>query len=39
VEAFLSMDKESWINGHINAFRYFGGVPRILVSQAPLGYS
>ncbi len=31
VEAFLSMDKESWINGHINAFRYFGGVPRILV--------
>lgn len=31
VEAFLSMNKESWINGHINAFRYFGGVPRILV--------
>ena len=25
------MDKESWINGHINAFRYFGGVPGILV--------
>jgi transposase len=31
VEAFLNMDTESWITGHINAFRHFGGVTRILV--------
>ena len=31
VEAFLSMDMESWINAHVNAFKYFGGVTRILV--------
>lgn len=31
VEAFLSMDMESWINAHVNAFSYFGGVTRILV--------
>lgn len=31
VEAFLSMNMESWINAHVNAFNYFGGVTRILV--------
>jgi transposase len=31
VEAFLSMDTESWINAHVNAFNYLGGVARILV--------
>jgi len=31
VEAFLSMDMESWISAHVNAFNYFGGVTRILV--------
>ncbi len=30
-EAFLAMNMESWINGHINAFSHFGGVSRILV--------
>jgi len=31
VEAFLSMDMESWINAHVNAFNHFGGATRILV--------
>jgi transposase len=31
VEAFLSEDQESWINAHVNAYGYFGGVTRILV--------
>lgn len=31
VEAFPSMKAESWIQAHINAFNYFGGVTRILV--------
>ncbi|NLL87188.1 MAG: IS21 family transposase [Syntrophomonadaceae bacterium] len=31
VEAFLSMDMESWITAHIHAYQYFGGVTRILV--------
>ena len=30
-EAFLSMNQESWITAHINAYTYFGGVTRILV--------
>lgn len=30
VEAFLSMDQECWIAAHVNAFRYFGGVARIV---------
>ena len=29
-EAFLGMKQESWITGHVNAYRYFGGVTRIL---------
>ena len=29
-EAFLDMKQESWITGHVNAYRYFGGVTRIL---------
>ncbi|AQQ54192.1 transposase [Planococcus lenghuensis] len=31
VEAFQSMDAESWIAGHQNAFRFFGGVTRTIV--------
>lgn len=31
VEAFLSMDTESWITAHINAFKFYGGVARITV--------
>ena len=31
VEAFLSQDQHSWIQGHVNAYGYFGGVTRILV--------
>jgi transposase len=31
VEAFLSQDQQSWIQAHINAYSYFGGVTRILV--------
>lgn len=31
VEGFLTRDQESWISAHINAFKFFGGVPQILV--------
>ncbi|RKL61263.1 IS21 family transposase [Thermoanaerobacteraceae bacterium SP2] len=31
VEAFLSQDQESWISAHVNMYRFFGGVTRILV--------
>lgn len=31
VEAFLSQSQESWIAAHVNAYRFFGGVTRILV--------
>jgi transposase len=31
VEAFFSQDQESWISAHNNAYRFFGGVTRILV--------
>ena len=31
VEAFFSQDQQAWIQGHVNAFGYFGGVTRILV--------
>jgi transposase len=31
VEAFLSRNQESWIAAHVNAYRFFGGVTRILV--------
>jgi transposase len=30
VEAFLGQDQECWIAAHVNAFRFFGGVTRIL---------
>jgi len=30
-EAFLSQDQQAWIQGHVNAFGYFGGATRILV--------
>jgi len=31
VEATLDMKSESWINAHVNALKYFGGVAKILV--------
>ena len=31
VQPFADMKMESWIEGHVNAFAYFGGVPRLLV--------
>jgi transposase len=31
VEAFLSQNQQAWIQGHVNAFNFFGGVTRILV--------
>ena len=33
VEAFLNMEEQSWISGHVNAFKYFQGVPRIIQSD------
>ena len=30
-EPLGDMKMESWIQGHVNAFEYFGGVPRLLV--------
>ena len=31
MEAFLNEAQESWITAHVHAYRYFGGVTRILV--------
>ena len=31
VEAFLDMKQEAWINAHVHAYQYFGGVTRLLV--------
>jgi transposase len=30
VEAFLSQDQEAWTTAHVNAYKHFGGVTRIL---------
>ena len=30
VEAFLDMKQEAWITAHVNAYRFFGGITRIL---------
>lgn len=30
VETFIPMNQECWFTAHVNAFRYFGGVTRIL---------
>ncbi len=30
-QPLADMKMESWIEGHVNAFEYFGGVPRLLV--------
>jgi transposase len=32
-EGFISRDQASWIIAHVNAFRFFGGVTRIVVSD------
>ena len=29
-EAFFSMSQENWVTAHINAYKYFGGVTRII---------
>ena len=31
VEAFLSRNQEAWITAHVNAYRFFGGITRLLV--------
>ena len=31
VEAFLTQNEEAWITAHVNAYKYFGGVTKILV--------
>ena len=31
VEAFLSMDTDSWITAHVNAFEFFGGCTKTIV--------
>jgi transposase len=31
VEAFFSQNQENWITAHVNAYKFFGGVTRILV--------
>ena len=31
VEAFLSMNQEAWITAHVNAYRFFNGITRLLV--------
>jgi transposase len=33
VEAFLNMEQGSWIAGHVNAYEYFGGATRIVVTD------
>lgn len=33
VEAFLNQKQDAWISAHVNAYAYFGGVTRILVSD------
>ena len=33
VEAFPTKEKANWIRAHTNAFRYYGGLPLILVSS------
>jgi len=30
-QAFCDMKMASWIEGHVNAFEYFGGVPKLLI--------
>ena len=30
VEAFFSMNQEAWTTAHVNAYKYFGGVTRII---------
>ncbi len=30
VEAFFSMKQECWTTAHVNAYKFFGGVPRII---------
>jgi transposase len=31
VEAFFTMEMENWVRGHVDAYRHFGGVARLLV--------
>jgi transposase len=31
VEGFLSQNMESWINAHVHAYQFFGGVTRLLI--------
>lgn len=31
VEGFLTQNQDSWITAHVNAFKFYGGTPKILV--------
>jgi hypothetical protein len=31
VEAFWTMEMENWIQAHVNAYEFYGGVTRILI--------
>jgi transposase len=31
VEAFFSMNMESWVSAHVNAYEYYGGATRLLI--------
>lgn len=33
VEAFPNEQEMSWITGHVNALKYYGGVPRIIITD------
>jgi len=32
-EGFFEMNVESWITAHVNAFQFYGGVPRTLIND------
>ena len=33
-EGFLDMKQEVWINAHVHAYQYFGGITRLLVPDS-----
>lgn len=36
VRAYASMRMDAWLDGHVNAFEYFGGVPQLVVPDNAL---
>ena len=33
-EGFLDIKQEAWINAHVHAYQYFGGITRLLVPDS-----